>query len=142
MAYKLFLPSDNVGGCEFFTQDKKRHEIEGKWDLVIAHPPCTYLSVAGNSWFSEDKYKTKATSRYMDRVDGIKFFMQFVVCNADRVCIENPVGIMSNVYRKPDQIIQPFMFGHPTRKQLNKQINAIQPIDFSALLIIHPFNKE
>ena len=104
------------GGCQFITQDGKHHDIEGTWDLIIAHPPCTYLAVAGNSWFSEDKYFTKARSRYMDRVDGIRFFMEFATCNAKRICIENPIGIMSNVYRKPNQIIQPYMFGHPTRK--------------------------
>ena len=104
------------GGCEFITQDGKHHQIDGVWDLIIAHPPCTFLTVTGNSWFSTDKYNTKAKSRYMDRVDAIRFFMEFVVCNAKRVAIENPIGIMSNVYKKPDQIIQPYMFGHPTRK--------------------------
>jgi len=53
----------------------------------------------------------------MDRIDGIKFFMEFTCCNARRVAIENPVGIMSSVYRKPDQIIQPYQFGHPISKQ-------------------------
>lgn len=110
------FPDFRGGGVDFITQDGKTHEIEGTWDLIIAHPPCTYLAVAGNSWFSEEKYNTKSKARYIDRVEGIRFFMEFVVCNAKRVCIENPVGIMSNVYRKPNQIIQPFMFGHPTRK--------------------------
>jgi hypothetical protein len=52
----------------------------------------------------------------IDRVDAIRFFMDFVVCNAKRMAIENPVGIMSNVYRKPDQIIQPYEYGHHARK--------------------------
>ena len=104
------------GGCEFITQDGKHHEINDTWDLLIAHPPCTYLTVTGNSWFNTEKYVTKAKARYMDRVDAIKFFMEFVTCNAKKIAIENPIGIMSNVYRKPDQIIQPYQFGHPTRK--------------------------
>lgn len=104
------------GGCEFITQNGEHHEINGTWDLLIAHPPCTYLTVTGNSWFNTEKYVTKAKARYADRVDAIKFFMDFVTCNAKSIAIENPVGIMSNVYRKPDQIIQPYMFGHPTRK--------------------------
>lgn len=99
------------------TQDGHRHSIEGTWDLVIAHPPCTYLTVTGNRWFDAQKYVTKSSARYMDRVDAIKFFMEFVVCNAKRVAIENPIGIMSNVYRKPDQIIQPYMFGEPFEKK-------------------------
>lgn len=105
------------GGCEFITQDGQTHSIDGPWDLIIAHPPCTYLTVSGNAWFNTDKYVTKAKARWIDRVDGIRFFMDFVVCNAKRIAIENPVGIMSNVYRKPDQIIQPFEYGHPYTKQ-------------------------
>ena len=102
--------------------------IDGTWDLIIAHPPCTFLAVAGNSWFSEEKYKTKANARYMDRVDAIRFFMEFVVSNAKRMCIENPIGIMSNVYRKPDQIIQPYMFGHPTRKATCLWLKNLPPL--------------
>ena len=105
------------GDCEFITQDGKHHEIEGAWDLIIAHPPCTYLTVTGNAWFNTDKYCTRASARYMDRVEAIKFFMEFVVCNAKRIAIENPVGIMSNVYKKPDQIIQPYMFGDSAEKK-------------------------
>lgn len=105
------------GGCDFITQDGKHHEIEGTWDLIIAHPPCTYLTVTGNSWFNIDKYSTKAKARYMDRVDAIRFFMEIATCNAKRIAIENPIGIMSNVFRKPDQIIQPYMFGDPAEKK-------------------------
>lgn len=63
-----------------------------------------------------DSYCTKASVRWTDRIDGIRFFMDFVVCNAKKIAIENPIGIMSNVYRKPDQIIQPYEYGHPTKK--------------------------
>ena len=105
-----------MGGCEFLTQDGKKHSIDGTWDLIIAHPPCTYLTVSGNAWFNQEKYCTKASARWIDRIDGIKFFMDFVICNAKKVAIENPIGIMSNVYRKPDQIIQPYEYGHQARK--------------------------
>ena len=105
------------GGCEFLTQDGNKHKIDGPWDLIIAHPPCTYLTVSGNRWFNMEEYCTKATARWMDRVEGIRFFMSFVCCNAKKIAIENPIGVMSNVYRKPDQIIQPFEYGHPYTKQ-------------------------
>lgn len=85
------------------------HEIEGLWDLIIAHPPCTYLTITGNRWFG-DQYGTAAKGRYYDRLDAITFFMRFALCSAKRVAIENPIGIMSSVYRKPDQIIQPWWF--------------------------------
>lgn len=97
--------------------DKQIHEIEGTWDLIIAHPPCTYLTVTGNKWFNEDKFHSKAKARYLDRMDGIKFFMNFVMCSAKKIAIENPVGIMSSVYRKPDQIVEPYMFGDPYEKK-------------------------
>lgn len=105
------------GGVTFKTQNGDTHTIDGLWDLVIAHPPCTYLTVSGNAWFVEERYTTSAINRYMDRVEAIRFFMEFVRCTAKRVAIENPIGIMSSVYRKPDQIIQPFEFGHPYTKQ-------------------------
>ena len=117
------------GGCEFITQNGDKHGIDGVWDLIIAHPPCTYLTVTGNSWFNTDKYVTKAKARYMDRVESIRFFMEFVVCNADKVAIENPIGIMSSVYRKPDQIIHPYMFGNPERKGTCLWLKNLKPLE-------------
>lgn len=86
------------GSCEFVTQDGKHHNISDTWDLLIAHPPCTFLTISGNSWFNTEKYVTKAKARYLDRVEGIRFFMEFVMCNAKKIAIENPIGIMSSVY--------------------------------------------
>lgn len=106
----------SVGGVRFMTVDKTWHETPDIWDIIIAHPPCTYLTVAGNRYFDVDKYGIKAYGRFMDRLDGIRFFMEFTCCNARRIAIENPIGIMSSVYRKPDQIIQPYEFGHPVSK--------------------------
>jgi len=96
--------------------------------LVIAHPPCTYLTVSGNKHFSEEKFGAKALGRYMDRIDGIKFFMEFTCCNAKRVAIENPIGIMSSVYRKPDQIIQPWQFGHGETKATCLWLTNLPPL--------------
>ena len=110
------LPLIRMGGVKFQTLDKQWHEAPEEWDLVIAHPPCTYLTVSGNRHFRTDMYGAKAYGRYMDRVDAIKFFMEFTCCNAKRTAIENPIGIMSGVYRKPDQIIQPYEYGHAVRK--------------------------
>lgn len=103
------------GGVTVKTCDGKTHNIDGLWDLLIAHPPCTYLTVSGNRWFG-DMYGTSGKSRYYDRLDGIDFFMKFVLCSAKRIAVENPIGIMSSVYRKPDQIIQPWEFGHGETK--------------------------
>ena len=87
-----------------------------KWDLVIAHPPCTYLTTTGNRWFG-DKYKDKYPTRYQDREDALQFFIDLYNAPCERVCIENPIGITSTRFRKPDQIIEPYQFGHPTTKR-------------------------
>lgn len=110
------LPLIRMGGVRFQTMNGEWHEAPEEWDLVIAHPPCTYLTVSGNRYFVEGMYGAKAYGRYMDRLDGIRFFMEFACCNAKSIAIENPIGIMSSVYRKPDQIIQPYEFGHPYAK--------------------------
>lgn len=96
--------------------DGTKHYINDAWDILIAHPPCTFLTVSGNRWFNEEKYGDSALQRYADRLDGINFFFKFVLSNAKCLAIENPIGIMSSVYRKPNQIIQPWMFGHHASK--------------------------
>ena len=97
-------------GCPFFiTNDGKTHDTPEKWDIIIAHPPCTDLAVSGARWFAE-KQKDGRQQR------SIEFFMSFTDCDAEKVAIENPIGIMSTLYRKPDQIIQPWQFGHGETK--------------------------
>lgn len=100
--------------------------INDNWDLMIAHPPCTYLSVSGAQWYYHPEDKNlpvelrrphpKYPNRAKDREDAIDFFMKLVNAPIDRIAIENPVGIINSRYRKPDQIIQPFMFGDQARK--------------------------
>ena len=104
------------GDCSFKTLDDIEHKIDGKWDMIIAFPPCTYLTVAGNRWFNVEKYGKKAVERAENREKGKQFFMCFVNADCEKIAIENPVGIMSTEYRKPDQIIQPWMFGDRARK--------------------------
>lgn len=87
-----------------------------RWDLVIAHPPCTYLTVTGNRWFNIEKYGDKARERFELRQDAADFFMEFANAKAEHIAIENPIGYMSTYWRKPDQIIQPYQFGDPERK--------------------------
>lgn len=98
------------------TMDGKVHSIE-KWDLIIAHPPCTYLTTTGNRWFNVEKYGEKAIQRAKDREEAVNFFMALANADCDKICIENPVGIMSTRWRKPDQIIQPYQFGDPFEKR-------------------------
>jgi hypothetical protein len=105
------------GNCIFYTVDGVEHEISGKWDMIIAFPPCTYLTVTGNRWFNYEKYGNKAIQRMLDRNDAIKFFMTIANADCDKIAIENPAGIMSTKWRKPDQIIQPFEYGDAFEKR-------------------------
>lgn len=103
-------------GIVFRTADGAPHSIRGTWDMIIAHPPCTYLTVTGNRWFNVERYGEKALQRMTDRNSAIEFFMKFANADCEKIAIENPIGVMSTEYRKPDQIIHPYMFGDPARK--------------------------
>lgn len=98
------------GNCSFTTKDGIDHKIDSRWDMIIAHPPCTYLTTTGNRWFNIEKYGEKAVERLKEREKAIDFFFRFVNADCDKIIIENPVGIMSTKYRKPDQIIHPYYF--------------------------------
>ena len=91
--------------------------LKEKWDMIIAFPPCTYLTVTGNRWFNIDRYGEKAIQRHKDRKDAIDFFMAFANADCEKIAIENPVGIMSSEWRKPNQIINPWQFGDAFEKK-------------------------
>ena len=103
------------------------HLNEGEnWDLMVAHPPCTFLAISGAKWFydpedknlpiSERRPHPRFPNRAKDRENGANFFMRLANSDIERIAIENPIGIMSSRYRKPDQIVQPFFFGDSARK--------------------------
>ena len=97
--------------------------------MIIAHPPCTDLAVSGARWFAEKQ-------KDLRQQKAVAFFMYFALANCDRICIENPVGIMSTVYRKPDQIIQPWMFGDPFEKKTCLWLKGLEPL--KATNIVEP----
>ncbi len=84
-------------------------ELEKHWDMIIAFPPCTDLAVSGAAWFEQKRKDGRQQA-------SIDFFMLFANANCERIAIENPVGIMSSHWRKPDQIIQPYWFGDEAQK--------------------------
>lgn len=104
------------GDCTFNTSDGKEHTVQGKWDMILAFPPCTYLTVTGNRWFDVVKYGYNAQSRWNERCIAICFFLAFAYADCERIAIENPIGCMSTYWRKPDQIVHPYYFGDPARK--------------------------
>ena len=97
------------GNCQFFTLGGVYGCVEKQWDLVIAHPPCTDLAVSGARWFPEKQKDFRQQKACV-------FFMQTMLNTANRIAVENPIGIMSECYRKPDQIIQPYEYGDPYKK--------------------------
>lgn len=99
------------GNCKFKTMDGTEHTIEGKWDILIAHPPCTHLAVSGSRWFKEG-----VKPLYLQE-EAADFFMKFINADCDKICVENPVCVMSTRYKKPSQIINPYQFGHPEQKK-------------------------
>ena len=101
------------GNCSFMTTDGELHSIQGKWDMIIAFPPCTDLASSGSRHFS----KKRADGRQQRSID---FFMAFADADCERIAIENPVGIMSTKWRKPDQIIQPWQFALTEEEKTEK----------------------
>lgn len=99
------LPSDS----DFHYETDIRNVLYKDWDMIIAFPPCTHLAVSGAAWFEQKRKDGR-------QQEGMDFFNLFTNLDCPKVAIENPIGIMSRLYRKPDQIIQPWMFGHPEQK--------------------------
>lgn len=106
----------NAWSCDLLPSEKPGNHIAGDvlknldgWDLIIAHPPCTHLSVSGARYFAAKRFDGRQQA-------AIDFFMALVNAPCPRIAIENPVCIMSRHHRKPDQIIQPWMFGHGETK--------------------------
>ena len=94
-------------------------EIEGDWDMMIAFPPCTHLAVSGARWFE---------TKRVEQRKAIWFFRALANAKIERIAIENPVGIMSTHWRKPDQIIQPWQFGHGEVKATCLWLKGLPPL--------------
>lgn len=127
-AYSCDILPCSGGHPEWHIQDDVLKYLDENWDLIIAHPPCTYLTVAANKYYNIEKYGNKAIERYKDRQEAIDFFMNFTVLNCKRVAIENPIGIMSTHYKKPTQIVQPYQFGHTERKATCLWLKNLPPL--------------
>lgn len=110
------------GKCSFYTCDGIQHKISGKWDMIISFPPCTHLSCTGQ-WAYTKGYKDPALREF-----GAEFFMKMANADCDKIVIENPVGIMSTRYRKPDQIIHPWQFGDRAEKTTCLWLKGVQKL--------------
>ena len=113
------LPSEDEGE---HIQDDAMNVISSGWDLLIAHPPCTYLANSGERWFAGNE-KRKAL-----RQEAVAFVLRLWNCGIERVCIENPIGHLSRAWQRPHQIVQPFFFGHPEWKSTCLWLKNIPPL--------------
>jgi hypothetical protein len=95
--------------------------LDGCWDLMIAHPPCTDLAVSGAAWFKDKKIDGRQAA-------SISFFMKLIKADIPMIAVENPICIMSSLYRKPTQIIQPYMFGHMETKATCLWLKGLPPL--------------
>ncbi len=120
------LPIIN-GNCEFTTMDGASHRIEGKWDLLIAHPPCTFLSNAGACRLYPHKGELDI-NRYNKGLKAKEFFMQFLNADCDRIAVENPVHCKIFATPPHSQEIQPYQFGHPYSKKTRLWLRGLQPL--------------
>ena len=116
-AYSCDIEPCSGGHPEWHFQNDVTQLLSLTWDLIIAFPPCTYLTVTGNRWFNIDRYGLAAQQRILNRFEAIEFFMLFANANCNKIAIENPVGVMSTEWRRPDQIINPYQFGDPFEKK-------------------------
>ena len=115
-AYSNDLIECSGGHPQWHIQKDTLELLKDKWDMIIAFPPCTYLTVTGNRWFNIERYGEKAIQRHKDREIAVDFFKAINSADCDKIAIENPIGSMSTRLRKPEQIIHPYYFGDPERK--------------------------
>lgn len=108
-AYSCDIEPCSGGHPEWHLQQDVAPLLNEKWDMIIAFPPCTHICSSGAKHFAQKRLDGR-------QQQGIDFFMQFTDVNCPSVAIENPIGIMNTLYRKPDQIVQPWMFGDPFTK--------------------------
>lgn len=113
------LPTDAPGP---HYEGDVRDVIHYPWDLMVAHPPCTHLAVSGARHFADKKLDGRQQA-------GVSFFMELVKADIPMIAVENPVCIMSNLYRKPDQIIQPWQFGHGETKATCLWLKNLPPLE-------------
>lgn len=120
-AYSCDIIPCSGGHPEWHLQVDALELLKMKWDMILAFPPCTHLAVSGARYFEQKRKDGRQQA-------AIDFFMRFANSDCPRIAIENPVGIMSTVWKKPDQIIQPWQFGHGETKKTCLWLKGLPPL--------------
>lgn len=116
------------GSCEFETTDGIKHKINSKWDLIIAHPPCTYLSNVGSPHLFNKNHEIKDRKRYLKGLKAKEFFMNFINADCEKIVVENPTPMRIWGLPKYTQAIQPYYFGNPFKKRTCLWIKGVEPL--------------
>ena len=138
-AYSCDILPCSGGHPEWHLQQDVIPLLKEKWDMIIAFPPCTYLTITGNKWFKPE-FADRFPDRQKQRKEAVDFFMAIANADCDKIAIENPVGIMSSRWRKPDQYIEPYMFGDSEKKKTGlwlKGLPLLKPTNIVEPVIIH-----
>lgn len=126
------------GDCKFTTMDGEEHQIVGEWDLLIAHPPCTYLTNAAARWLHKNGKLNK--ERYKKSIEGKSFFEKFLNANCKKIAVENPIPSSVLNLPKYTQIIQPYEYGHPYSKKTCLWLKGLPPLEPTQIIENHiPF---
>ena len=148
MAYqRRCVENHRGGGCDFLTADGKMHSISGRWDLIIAHPPCTYLTCAGNRCYSlRCTPAEKVIARMKKREEAIVFFLRLYFADCDHIAVENPKGRISSVFEPPTQYVDPYMFAKSeadsenyVSKRTGLWLKGLPPLITNTLLKPEPY---
>jgi site-specific DNA-cytosine methylase len=126
-AYSCDIEPCSGGHPEWHLQQDVIPLLSENWDMIIAFPPCTDLAVSGAAWFEQKRKDGRQQA-------SIDFFMLFANANCNKIAIENPVGIMSSKWRKPNQIIQPWQFGHSESKKTCLWLKGLQKLEPTKIL--------
>lgn len=121
------LPLIN-GNCEFHTMDGVIHNIDGKWDMLIAHPPCTYLSAMGGCRLFDKNHNIKDKQREKKLWEAVAFFNEFLNADCKKIAVENPAPLKYCKLPKYTQIIEPYFFGDPWKKRTCLWLKGLPPL--------------
>ena len=134
-AWSCDLLDTDVAG-QHIQDDVLAHLGDG-WDMMIAFPPCKYICNGGNNWLNRRPDLKWRENREL----SAEFFMRFVNAPIEKIALENPTGVMSSKYRRPDQIIHPWMFGHNVRKDTCLWLKNLPPLFYTGAIIPPPHKK-
>ncbi len=121
------------GNCTFITEDRQLHRIDGKWDMLIAHPPCTYMSKAGARWMYPIAGEV-SQERFALAMEAKEFFLSMLKADCQRIAVENPRPLKIIGLPKPTQVIQPYQFGHPYSKATCLWLKGLPPLIHTEVL--------